>query len=143
MLIGPVAQVEPGPLLRSFTAFRYPPTILRALALVPARDLTYRAPGALGALELLERSSPHDPSRAGVQRDRAVAERMRRAPGDNIAVPSTPWEDAVRADQTLLLDAWPDQPQARWVLTPAQHGAYRRLRDRLLDDALDRSAMGG
>jgi len=43
----------------------------------------------------------------------------------------------------VLLDAWPDEPNTRWVLTDDQHAAYRRLCDALLDNALDRFAMGG
>jgi len=43
----------------------------------------------------------------------------------------------------VLLDAWPEEPNARWVLTGEKYTAYCRLCDALLDDALDRFAMLG
>lgn len=30
-------------------------------------------------------------------------------------------EEAVAANQAVLLDAWPDEPGARWVLSLAEH----------------------
>jgi len=51
-------------------------------------------------------------------------------------------EEAVAANQAVLLDAWPDEPGARWVLSRAEHAAYCRLRNTVLEDALDRFVVG-
>jgi len=124
--------------------WRFPPTILRGIEVVPnIAPGDRRVSEALGALRMIERCRPHDPGPAGIERDRLVTEELRRRPGDNVVVPRAPWEAAVVADETVLLDAWPDESNARWVLTGEQYTAYCRLCDALLDDALDRFAMLG
>ncbi|MGI8751031.1 MAG: hypothetical protein ACR2MN_01700 [Acidimicrobiales bacterium] len=144
-IVAPDARTELGPvLLRSQYVRRFPPTIFRGIDLVAGIDpADRRVSDAIAALRLIERCRPHDPSPAGMERDRLVAEEARRRPDDNIVVAPSPWEAAVAADETVLLGAWPDEANARWVLTVDQHAAYRRLCAALLDDALDRFATLG
>lgn len=117
--------------------------MLRATEVVPDGDLRSRVPDAMTALRLIERCLPHDPGPAGVERDRAVRDKAERRPDDNIFVPSTLWEDAVTADQAVLLATWPDDPGTRWVLSFAEQAAYARLANAVVDNALDRFAVGG
>jgi hypothetical protein len=140
-LIAPDDYSELGPVLRCPLATHYLPAVLRAVGVVPLDELHGRVPGAISALRLIERCLPHDPGPAGIERDQFVREELQWRPDKDIVVPSTPWEDAVAADEAVLLEAWPDQPGTRWVLTFEECAAYIRLRDAVLFDVLDRFTM--
>jgi hypothetical protein len=142
-ILAPDGRTELGPVLRSQYVWRIAPTVLRGIETMPSIDLAdQRLSAAIAALRLIERCRPHDPSPSGAERDRLVAGEARRRPDDNIMSPATPWEAAVTDAAAVLLDAWPEESNARWVLTITQHTAYHRLCDALLTDALDRFAMG-
>lgn len=128
-------------MLRSLDIGRFARALLQVLDELPAVALG-RVVEGVAAVKLVVRCLPHDQSPAGVERDRVVRDRLKRAnPDHHVVVPSTPWEDAVIGDTVVLAKGWPEEPNARWVLTPEQYAAYSRYCDAVLNDALDRFAM--
>jgi len=90
-ILAPDGRTELGPVLRSTYVWRFPPTILRGIDVVPSIDpADRRVSEALAALRMIERCRPHDPGPAGIERDRHVKGELRRRPGDNVVVPSPP-----------------------------------------------------